>query len=235
MPLDMGESVGLPPKQDVMKALLEGSSVYLHLDPRREGVVVPQWLKNQPQLVLQVGFALAVRIPDLDVGDEGVSCTLSFNRSPFWCHLPWSAVYGLVGEDGRGMIWPDDVPIELSGPPRAKPRLEAVPQADASGTDKGVEPAAASPRKPAGKRGVGKKPAPESVAVAVSRSGGQAGGKRPGSARARSRSEARADTPPLLETPPTVTSTEARGQSEASDGDTPSTKRKLPPYLRVVK
>jgi len=50
----------------------------------------------------------------LDVGEQSVCCTLSFNRSPFFCRVPWSAVFGLVGEDGRGRIWPEDVPIEIA-------------------------------------------------------------------------------------------------------------------------
>jgi len=104
----------LPPKKEVALALLEGPSAYVHLDPRRAGVVVPKWLMGQPQLVLQVGLNMAIPIPDLKVDDEGVSCTLSFNRQAFWCVLPWSAVYALVGEDGRGMIWPNDVPPEVS-------------------------------------------------------------------------------------------------------------------------
>src|SRR5260221_14199594 len=83
----------LPPKKDVMLALLERSSVFIHLDPRREDVRVPAWFKKQPQLVLQVGLNMAVRIPDLDVGDDAVSCTLSFSRSPFFCYMPWGAVF----------------------------------------------------------------------------------------------------------------------------------------------
>ena len=104
----------LPPKKEVALALLEGPSVYVHLDPRRPGVAVPKWFMGQPQLVLQVGLNMAIPIPDLKVDDDGVTCTLSFNRAPFWCVLPWSAVYALVGEDGRGMIWPNDVPPEVS-------------------------------------------------------------------------------------------------------------------------
>jgi stringent starvation protein B len=118
----------LPPKKDVALALLQGPSVFIHLDPRRPGVVVPKWLQSQPQLVLQVGLSMPVPIVDLEVGDEAVSCTLSFSRSPFWCYLPWPAVYALVGEDGRGMIWPEDVPPELSRPaPRVGLRAVDVP------------------------------------------------------------------------------------------------------------
>ncbi len=109
----MSEPPKLPPKREVALALLEGPSLFVHLDPRRENVVVPKWLKNQAQLVLQVGFNMAITIPDLEAGEDGIGCTLSFNRSPIWCFMPWSAIYGLVGEDGRGMIWPDDVPAEV--------------------------------------------------------------------------------------------------------------------------
>ncbi|MEJ7733575.1 MAG: ClpXP protease specificity-enhancing factor SspB [Polyangiaceae bacterium] len=104
----------LPPKKDVAITLLEGPSVFVHLDPRRPGVSVPKWFARNPQLVLQVGLNMAIPIPDLKVDEDGISCTLSFSRTPFWCKLPWSAVYALVGEDGRGMIWPNDVPPEVS-------------------------------------------------------------------------------------------------------------------------
>ncbi len=126
----------LPSKKDVVLALLQGPSVFVHLDPRKKGVVVPANFRKQPQLVLQIGLNMAVSIPDLRVDDEGVSCTLSFSRSPFWCVLPWSAIYALVSEDGPGMVWPDDVPPEVAAqmqaavtkqtPKRPRPKLAAV-------------------------------------------------------------------------------------------------------------
>jgi len=120
-------------------ALLQGPSVFIHLDPRKPEVIVPPYFKKQPQLVLQVGLNMAIPIPDLKVDDEGVTCTLSFNRRQFWCCLPWSAIYALVGEaldgeDMKGMLWPDDVPAEIAaqregkapqgpqGPQRTRPR-----------------------------------------------------------------------------------------------------------------
>ena len=120
----MSESQGrLPPKKDVALALLEqGPSVYVHVDPRRDGVVVPKHFTQQNQLVLQVGLNLAVRIHDLVVDDDGISCTLSFNRTPFWCCLPWPAIYALVGEDQRGMVWPESVPRDLVMQPRGGTR-----------------------------------------------------------------------------------------------------------------
>src|SRR5258708_2028105 len=104
----------LPPKKEVALALLERSSVYVHLDPRQSAVVVPPWFKKQPQLVLQIGLNMPMPIPDLRLDDDVMSCTLSFNRAPFFCVVPWASVFAMVGEDGRGMVWPDDVPAEVA-------------------------------------------------------------------------------------------------------------------------
>src|SRR3954471_12175868 len=58
-----------PPKKEVALALLEGSSLFVHLDPRRPGVLVPKGFTGQHQLVLQVGLNMAIPIPDLKVDD----------------------------------------------------------------------------------------------------------------------------------------------------------------------
>ena len=104
----------LPPKKEVALALLERSNVDIYLDPRAEGVVVPPQFKKEPRLILKIGLNMPVPIPDLRLDDESMSCTLSFNRSPFYCIVPWTSVFAMVGEDGRGMVWPDDVPQELA-------------------------------------------------------------------------------------------------------------------------
>lgn len=104
----------LPPKKEVALALLERSNVDVYLDPRAKGVVVPPQFRKEPRLILKIGLNMPVPIPDLRVDDDSMSCTLSFNRSPFYCIVPWSAVFAMVGEDGRGMVWPDDVPQELA-------------------------------------------------------------------------------------------------------------------------
>ncbi|MEM1417519.1 MAG: ClpXP protease specificity-enhancing factor SspB [Myxococcota bacterium] len=108
-----GENAALPPKRDVARGLLLRGWVYVHLDPRHADVRVPLWLRQQPQLVLQVGLDMPVPIPDLKVDGDGVSGTLSFNRSPFHVVVPWDAVYALVSEDGPMMVWPSSLPPEL--------------------------------------------------------------------------------------------------------------------------
>lgn len=150
----------LPPKKEVMLALLQNSSVFIHLDPRRDGVRVPGWFKKQAQLVLQVGLNMAVNIPDLEVQDDSVSCTLSFSRSPFFCYVPWGAVFALVGEDGKGMLWPDDIPKEVAAQQaerkekeqaREQARERVRPVKPAESVEK-PGPAEVSKKKPARKR-----------------------------------------------------------------------------------
>jgi stringent starvation protein B len=104
----------LPPKKEVALALLERSNVDVYLDPRARGVVVPPQFRKEPRLILKIGLNMPVPIPDLRVDEDSMSCTLSFSRSPFYCVVPWSSVFAMVGEDGRGMVWPDDVPQELA-------------------------------------------------------------------------------------------------------------------------
>ena len=108
------EEKPLPPKLDVARYLLAQGSVFVHLDPRMDTVAVPQWYRSEPQLVLQIGFDMPVPIRDLEVDSDGVYGTLSFNRTPFTCEVPWEAVFALAGDDGRGMVWPDSMPHEIS-------------------------------------------------------------------------------------------------------------------------
>jgi len=221
----------LPPKKDVALALLESSTVFLHLDPRVEEVKVPPWFKRQPQLVLQIGLNMPVPIHDLNLDDTGVSCTLSFNRMLHFCHVPWKAIYALVAEDGRGMLWPEDIPPEVSAQAQVRAqtqetrsRLHAVPAVAAKRTAEArPEPIRSTTRdnqraeaaQPAKKR-TRRKPRREDTA---------------GTGRAtRNRRPALA---PVEAPKPARPAAQASGTKTGEEA--PRKKRELPPYLRVVK
>ena len=208
------ESPPLPPKPEVALALLQtAASVYVHLDPRSDSVLVPAWFKTQPQLVLQIGLNLAVPIPDLDVGRESISCTLSFNRRAEFCRIPWEAIYGLVGEDGRGMIWPESVPPEVasaaSGRSSKRPPLQVAPEAD----DK--QPAAVK-LQPKAKSSSGGKARSGKATQKASKSNSVQGG---------------ATSPRAVKREAAALPTSAAQKSVTGTGQ----RRELPPYLRVVK
>jgi len=103
-----------PPKQEAFLALLAEGWTSLHLDARRAGVVVPAHLKGEPHLVLQYGHDLPIPIPDLQVDEHGVSATLSFARTPSPTVVPWSAVYVVTAMDGRGVLYQEDIPSDVS-------------------------------------------------------------------------------------------------------------------------
>jgi stringent starvation protein B len=225
----------LPPKKEVALALLEGPSMFVHLDPRRPGVLIPPRFRDKPQLVLQIGLNMFVPIPDLKVDDEGITCTLSFDRTPFWCRMPWSAIYALVGEDGRGMMWPNDIPPEvvaqMQNPPpkdkeaqkgpqkRPRPKLSAVGSAPRDRESRVEETEEAPPVS-----------AQTEVQGAAARSSdGNAARSSDGNAARSDGNAARTtesdDSPPPAEP--------ARRPSGPTSGRKP--KRELPPYLRVIK
>lgn len=229
-----------PPKKDVAIALLEGPSVFVHLDPRRPGVVVPKWFIGQPQLVLQVGLNMAIPIPDLKVDDDGVSCTLSFSRTPFWCSIPWSAVYALVGENGRGMVWQDDVPPELASQMQQKmssqpqkparkqrAKLAAVDPSDAESSRAESSRAGSSKgrAKPEAARDDAEEPAAEAPTKAKP-------GEREGSRSSEKPARAPEARPAASSARREVTPTSAKPAAPAGQK---KPKRELPPYLRVIK
>ncbi|HLV66553.1 MAG TPA: ClpXP protease specificity-enhancing factor SspB [Polyangiaceae bacterium] len=203
----------LPAKKDVALALLEQSTVFVHLDPRGEAVRVPPWFKKQPQLVLQVGLNMAVPIPDLEVSDDALSCTLSFNRSPHFCSIPWTSVFALIGENGRGMVWPEDVPPEVAAQAarqqaKEKPKLHAVPEQPSPAPEPAPEarPKARRSRKPRGERAEKERPA---------RATRQQPQPEPAARQA--------------------ASTQKSESNKTDAASPPRTKRELPPYLRVIK
>lgn len=200
----------LPPKKDVALALLERSQVFIHLDPRQKGVVVPSHFRKQPQLVLQIGLHMPIPIPDLEIDDDGIGCTLSFNRAPYHCSLPWSCVFALVGDDGRGMVWPDDVPPEVSD------QVQAQRPSPAKRARRQPAMAARAKDAPASAEPLGHD-ARTRLAIVADGAGSKAAEAADGEAPPADESPAEAAPGPAAAAPPR------------------RAKRELPPYLRVVK
>src|SRR5215468_1773320 len=104
----------MPAKRSTMEKLLRDGPVLVHLDPRRPGVDVPAQHRAEPRLVLRFGFGLTPPIADLAVEEHALSGTLTFRGVPHRCIVPWTSVFAVVGEDGRGLVWGEDVPVEIS-------------------------------------------------------------------------------------------------------------------------
>ncbi|CAN5445023.1 hypothetical protein BH09MYX1_BH09MYX1_04390 [soil metagenome] len=220
-------------KKQVLFEALEGApTVFLHLDARRDGVRVPASHRDNPQLVLRVGYMLSPPI-NITLGEESVSCTLSFNRAPFSCDIPWDAIYAIVRDDGSAAVWPDDIPPEAA---RIKELVHKAPALVAVQNAKDARPMAAVPSPAKGpsslgaarkasdaknvKRGVRpkEKEKPKSKplgAMGVRERLVNVGPAKPTDDAARPRDDTPRETPaPAAERKP---------------------KRELPPYLRVIK
>lgn len=209
-----------PPKRDVMLALLEqAESVFVNFDPRRDGVVVPPHLKRQPRVVLQYGLNMRIPIPDLDVGEEGIGATLSFDRMPTWTFVPWSAVFAIISQDQRGMLWEADLPREIE----AEHKKATSP---GEGKKSAQPPSVQDRQKGGRKSGGGKRPALRAVD----------GGGESKSTAPESKQPAPAEPIPASE-PPRETPRPARESDEIVElpEPEPKKKREIPPYLRVVK
>jgi hypothetical protein len=103
-----------PSKHEAFLALLQEGWTSLHLDARRPGVIVPPHLRAEPHLVLQYGHDLPIPIPDLEVDEHGVRATLSFSKNPQRTFVPWTSVYVVTCNDGRGVLYHEDVPEDVS-------------------------------------------------------------------------------------------------------------------------
>lgn len=91
-------------KRDVVSEMLTEGSVLLVIDGRREDVRVPSISKTAP-LVLEYGYNMATPIPDLELSDDGVSATLSFDRAQVPTFVPWTAVIGAMQAGRLQVVW----------------------------------------------------------------------------------------------------------------------------------
>ena len=89
---------------------------------RRQGLPV----ELEAEVVrLNVGHNLPIPTADLTCDEDGIRVTLSFNRTPSACFIPWEALAGVVAA-GFAIQWqyllPDDG-AEDDGPPTRKLRV----------------------------------------------------------------------------------------------------------------
>jgi hypothetical protein len=121
-----------PPKPDAAKQILAKGKLMLHFDPRKPGVDVPERFRAQPTLVLAVGHAMHVPIPDLRLDETALYGTLSFSQTPYACTVPWSAVYALVGPDQKGFVWQSEVPPDAPSADANKKKETESPEVSCS-------------------------------------------------------------------------------------------------------
>lgn len=110
-------------KQQAFQAFMKRGEVLLYLDPRKDEIELPAHLTGQPMVILRLGMSMPIPIPDIEAGEEMLSATLSFDRSPFFCRIPWLSVFGMCAVSGEGWLWYDDAPSEVMRSPTKQEKL----------------------------------------------------------------------------------------------------------------
>lgn len=104
--------ISQPYKKQLLLDMLEEGMVMLHLDARHPDVQIPDFLKDDFQLRLNLSYRFAD--VNLSVDNESIHAVLSFQRTPFACVLPLQAVWGVSSQDTKLQIFPQDLPEELT-------------------------------------------------------------------------------------------------------------------------
>ena len=82
--------------RDALEDALSRGKVYVHLNPRIHGVVLPSHLMDRDSVPL----VMAWQAPGIDLvlGVERIEATLRFGGKPFRCCIPWSALLAIVAD-----------------------------------------------------------------------------------------------------------------------------------------
>ena len=142
-PADLGPE--RPEKLRMFARFVDQGMTMVSLDARREGVRVPQHLAGE--LMLNLNFSLRFGIDDFAYDDDGVRASLTFNKVPFFCEIPWGAVYQMTSTvNADRMMWPDSLPAELADlvPPQVRPSTPRAPAPSPIATVAPIEPTASS-------------------------------------------------------------------------------------------
>lgn len=96
--------------------------VLLHFNSQIEGVDVPEHLRGSPDVSIKLSDLFNFP-PERD--QDGVKAHLKFNGQYYQCAVPWGAVWGMTGSNGKSSVWPEDMPTELLAKV-AKAKLKSI-------------------------------------------------------------------------------------------------------------
>jgi hypothetical protein len=118
-------------KQELLLELLgTGYNVMIHVETKspnkgeRLGVVIPSHLYDKGPVGFEIGYNMLKPIPDLEVTDDGVSCSLSFGGSNYGCFFPWDKILAFSGEAFAKMAEADKIRMRAAldaSKPKSKP------------------------------------------------------------------------------------------------------------------
>ncbi len=97
-------------KKSLFDTWIQDDHILVHLDARKDEVMVPAHLKDQHSLTLKLSMFFQ---GETKADDEKISSYLRFNNEYFECIIPWNAVWGMTSDQGVQKIWEQDLPKEV--------------------------------------------------------------------------------------------------------------------------
>lgn len=99
-------------KHETLLDLLEVGLIMMHIDARHPNISVPTHLKDDPHLRLNLSYRF--RVPDLNITEESIEVTLSFQQVPHFCKIPLDAIWGVSQPPAPGIhLFLDSMPPEI--------------------------------------------------------------------------------------------------------------------------
>jgi len=113
-------------KREYLLYLLEAGDAMVCLDARLPGVQVPKVHKINASLNLV--FNLSFKRP-LDIQEDGIYSTLSFNGRSHKCVIPFEAVWAIYDPNTQnGQVWEDAIPKDINLRDKIMGKSEAPPE-----------------------------------------------------------------------------------------------------------
>lgn len=89
-------------KKDHLLRLLEMGTVMIFVDARGDEVQVPVGHQGNPQLPINLDYRF--NLYDLEISEDKIEVTLSFNQTPFYCIFPFSKIYAMRCEEAQEVV-----------------------------------------------------------------------------------------------------------------------------------
>ncbi len=80
------------PREALERMLATGGIMQIIVDNTHADVRLPKTLADQATVALNLGYNMPVPMRDFVLGETAVEMVLTFNRNPFRCVVPWTAI-----------------------------------------------------------------------------------------------------------------------------------------------
>lgn len=101
-------------KRKAFEDLLQIGRIYVTINTRIKGVRIPSEHQGKSALTIVFGLDMPTPLKDMEVTEDGIEVTLSFERQPHHCCIPWDSVWYMVpvGEQ-EGLLFEQSLPASV--------------------------------------------------------------------------------------------------------------------------